>query len=307
MISEENCILIVPTLNPGIHLWREWIERYENQTFKPKVYIIDSGSNDGSFELSKEIGFYCHKIEKNKFDHGGTRNLGVTLSLIKNEKLQFAIFLTQDALLTNIDSLEKLIYPMNEGYAASYGRQLPHKKANYFAIFSRNTNYPKENRILEKKTISEFGIRAVYMSNSFSVYSLEKFLLHGKFPENIIFGEDMYLASKLIMNGERNYYNSDACVYHSHNYSAFQEFQRYFDIGVFHRKYPFIKNHIGGIKGEGFKYAKNEILFLIEHKKILTIKSMYFSFLKILAVSLGKYYNFVPNFFRKKISMNTNY
>ena len=154
MISEENCILIVPTLNPGIHLWREWIERYENQTFKPKVYIIDSGSNDGSFELSKEIGFYCHKIEKNKFDHGGTRNLGVTLSLIKNEKLQFAIFLTQDALLTNIDSLEKLIYPMNEGYAASYGRQLPHKKANYFAIFSRNTNYRKENRILEKKTIS---------------------------------------------------------------------------------------------------------------------------------------------------------
>jgi len=44
----------VPTLNPGLKAWADWIAALKAQHCQPqKVIIVDSGSDDGSLALTQ--------------------------------------------------------------------------------------------------------------------------------------------------------------------------------------------------------------------------------------------------------------
>jgi len=55
----------------------------------------------------------------------------------------------------------------------------------------------------------------------------------GWFKNNLILGEDTYAETKLLVAGYKLAYIAKAKVYHFHNYTIWEEFKRYFDIGVF--------------------------------------------------------------------------
>ena len=57
-------------------------------------------------------------------------------------------------------------------------------------------------------------------------------------------------------------YAGNAQCRHSHNYSIAEEFERYFDMGVFHAREPWIRQTFGGAGGEGLRYVKSELKFL---------------------------------------------
>src|SRR3954447_9272727 len=57
-----------------------------------ELLIVDSGSTDGSLEIAERHGARIHRIPKQEFSHGGTRNLAMELA-----QGEHVAFLTQDA------------------------------------------------------------------------------------------------------------------------------------------------------------------------------------------------------------------
>ncbi|BCH79609.1 hypothetical protein SEL3844_17250 [Salmonella enterica subsp. enterica serovar 4,[5],12:i:-] len=57
------------------------------------------------------------------------------------------------------------------------------------------------------------------------------------------------MAAKMIQAGYKVAYCAEAVVRHSHNYTPREEFQRYFDTGVFHACSPWIQRDFGGAGG----------------------------------------------------------
>ena len=85
-------------------------------------------------------------------------------------------------------------------------------------------------------------MKTAFNSNSFAAYRRKALKDVGGFPINTILSEDMYVTAKMLLKNWSVAYCADAKVYHSHNYTIWQEFKRYFDIGVFHAKEAWIRN-----------------------------------------------------------------
>ena len=59
-------------------------------------------------------------------------------------------------------------------------------------------------------------------------------------------------------------------AYHSHNYTFFEEFKRYFDVGVFHEKESWILEEFGQASGEGANYVKSSSLICRRGRTIIS-------------------------------------
>lgn len=276
--------LCVPTLNAG-NEWKEWLKGLLRQDASLDVSIvIDSSSEDHTVDLAKEAGLSVHQIDKACFNHGATRQLGVSLM----PDVDIVIFLTQDAMLASPDSINNLLLAFdNPDVGAAYGRQLPRKTAGAIEGHSRVFNYPGQSRINSLEDAKELGIKTAFISNSFSAYRRVVLMEVGGFPENTILNEDTYVAAKMLLNGWKVAYCSDAEVYHSHDYSYLEEFRRYFDIGVFHSREPWFRNELGHAEGEGVRYVKSELTYLLTRNPLLIPSAVFRTVFKFVGYKLG--------------------
>ena len=238
--------LVILTYQAG-RLWEQWLQSLDEQSLKPsKIIMIDSSSTDDTVPRAISYGLQPIIISPLTFNHGGTRNLAVELV----GDVDVIVFMTQDAIFDSTFSLSNIVRQFqNHSITAACGRQLPHLDANPLATHARLFNYPDESRIKSAADIPELGLNVAFMSNSFAAYRLDVFEQLGGFPENTILAEDMYLAAKIIQAGYKVAYCADAAVLHSHNYTPWDEFRRYFDIGVFHACEPWIQQQFGGAAG----------------------------------------------------------
>lgn len=296
--------LIVPTYQAG-SIWIEWLSAIKMQIVKPsQIVMIDSSSQDQTVALSQDAGITPIIISSSDFNHGGTRNLAVRQAPASD----ILIFLTQDALLNDPQAISEIIKFFNDlDISAVCGRQLPHYDANPLAIHARIFNYPAMSRIKSETDIPEFGLKVAFMSNSFSAYRRDVFEKLGGFPENTILAEDMYMASKMILAGYKVAYCAEAAVRHSHNYTPWEEFRRYFDIGVFHACEPWIQEKLGGASGEGLRFVKSEISYLWCHAPLWIPRALLTTACKLVGYKLGKNYEKLPTSWRPKLSMYKSY
>ncbi len=251
--------LVILTYQAG-RLWEQWLQSLDEQSLKPsKIIMIDSSSTDDTVPRAISYGLQPIIISPLTFNHGGTRNLAVELV----GDVDVIVFMTQDAIFDSTFSLSNIVRQFqNHSITAACGRQLPHLDANPLATHARLFNYPDESRIKSAADIPELGLKVAFMSNSFAAYRRDVFEQLGGFPENTILAEDMYLAAKIIQAGYKVAYCADAAVLHSHNYTPWDEFRRYFDIGVFHACEPWIQQQFGGAAGEGARFVKSELRYL---------------------------------------------
>ena len=176
--------LIVPTLNPG-KLWTQWLERYKLQTRRAdKMLVINSNAADPTPAIAKRYGFEVIDIPPNTFDHGKTRQLGVSWA----KGCDYCLFLTQDALLADPHSIANILNAIEHqpNVACAYGRQLPHTFANPIAAHARSFNYPDQPALKTFGDRKSLGIKAAFSSNAFAIYRREAILKAGGFPEKII-------------------------------------------------------------------------------------------------------------------------
>ncbi len=296
--------LIVPTLNAGV-LWHSWLQALGRQSRQPdRLLLIDSSSNDDTVKLAKEFGFELKVIPRSAFNHGGTRQLGVDAMA----DMDVIVFLTQDALLADSDAIANLVLAFEDpGVAAAYGRQLPHTNAGPIGSHARFFNYPADSQLRGLADKHRFGIKTVFISNSFAAYRRDALTGAGGFPVHTIMNEDTYVAGKLLLAGWRLAYRADAAVFHSHDYGFIDEFKRYFDIGVFHAKTAWLQQTFGHASGEGLRFIVSEARYLIKSAPWLIGSAALRTVLKWSGYKLGMSHRLMPSAFACRLSLHKAY
>lgn len=297
--------LFIPTLNAG-KLWKDVLEGVAKQTYPiSRLVIIDSGSTDGTLDLINEETCDLIQIDKKDFDHGGTRQMAAETF----PDADVFVFLTQDAILAEPDALAVMVRALEENPSLGmvYGRQLPHKNAKVLEAHARLFNYPAKSKVKGMEDTERYGIRTISCSNSFAAYRKTAFFDVNGFPSGSILGEDVLIAGKMLLRGWKMAYLSEAKIHHSHDYTATEEFKRYFDIGVFHANNQWIFEKFGRAESEGLKYLKSELNYTSKHNPLLIPKCLVATGAKLLGYNLGLHYQSLPVGLRKSFSMTKAY
>ena len=294
---------IIPVYN-GKNDLNRLFDYLQTQTTDFDLLVVDSSSTDGSRGLASARVGHIHVIPSIEFNHGGTRQLMVNM----NPGYEVYVFMTQDAYLNDPDAIANIVAPFADSkVGAVCGRQLAHLDATPLAQHARSFNYPKE---IVSKTMNDaprLGIKTAFMSNSFAAYRGEALKSVGGFPAHVIFAEDMFVAARMLMTGWNVVYAGDAQCRHSHNYTALEEFRRYFDMGVFHAREPWIRQAFGGAGGEGIRYVKSELSFLGFRHWYLWPSSILRNAIKLLGYKLGQQEVYLPLMLKRKLGMYRRY
>ena len=303
-VQSNDVALAILTCNAARY-WEAFREGVQKQSVRPKqVLVIDSASTDGTLQLAACSGFEAHSISRASFDHGRTRQLAVDILW----NVPVIVFLTQDAVLANQDSLRSLVAAFEDSsVGAAYGRQVPRPSATPIEAHARLFNYPAHSIVRNLDSRRTLGFKSIFLSNSFAAYRRDALLSVGGFPSSAIFGEDTIVTAKLHLAGWKTAYVAEAEVVHSHSYSAVEEMRRYFDIGVLHTHEAWLVREFGGTGGEGGRFVLSEMQFLRLNGPQHIPSALWRTFAKFLGYHLGKRERFLPLHIKRLFSMSKTY
>jgi rhamnosyltransferase len=220
MHTSNPIISIVVPIKNGISTLNDLIEGIKMQTLfdQTEVVIIDSASTDGSKEFLSQFDFVrVISIDPKTFNHGATRNLGVS-----HAKGEFILMTVQDATPVENVWLENMVSHFNDITVIGVcGQQVvphhknknPHKwyrpqsQGGTLAIHFEdaiefNNLLPKE----QKKLCRWDDVNAMYR---------KKALVEVPF-EPLAYGEDMVWAKTALQKGFKLVYDNSVPVYHYH-------------------------------------------------------------------------------------------
>jgi rhamnosyltransferase len=297
--------IIIPVRNGGAR-WREAARALREAVPDPNVVaVVDSSSSDGSDTVAAQCQFEVQSIDSRTFNHGRTRQEAADRF---GHDRQFVVFLTHDAVIEGPGSLVALLAPfVDPKVGATYGRQLPHHDARPFARHSATFLYPAASQMRTLADVPRYGLRTAHLSNSFAAYRLQALKECGGFSSQLILGEDVDVAFRMLRLGWSVKYCADALVRHSHDYSVFQEMQRYFDYGVFHAQLPQLVRDLGEPEGDGRKFVSSELQFLAGTAPWLMPVAFVRNAAKYLGYKLGRGFRSLPNGLRRRLSMTRGF
>ena len=301
--------VVIPVYKPGEEL-KQLLHKLNIQSVKVHKIILMNTEEKYWSEYTKaysEINQYdnieVHHLTKEEFDHGNTRNQGISYS-----EAEYILLMTQDAIPQNEYLVEILLKNFeNNKVAVAYGRQLPKEDCREAEKYTRSFNYPAASRVKSKEDINTLGIKAFFCSNVCAMYKREIFHKLGGFTKKTIFNEDMIFAGNAIKEGYLIAYEAKAEVIHSHNYGNMEQFHRNFDLGVSQKEHPEV---FDGIKSEseGIKLVKKTASHLWKnHCKMQVLPMIVQSGFKFIGYKLGKNYTKLSKSFVIKCSMNKSY
>lgn len=223
--------VVIPTLNGGARFC-ELLEMIFAQRLDHafEVLCVDSGSTDGSPEFAAKRGARVYSIDRNSFNHGLTRNLG-----IQKAKGEFIALTVQDALPQDDQWLAALVESIEEDEenAASYSRQIPREDCNPI-IKDRLMNWSASRverevqSLPEDQKLADLDPMARLKIISFdNVSSCLRRSVWDQIPFSARnFGEDVAWAHSVIQAGYNIVYTPRSAIIHSHNNSVLYEFKR---------------------------------------------------------------------------------
>lgn len=231
------CSLVIPTKNGG-PLFRRVVHALQNQTYwnKTEFVIVDSGSSDDTIEVARKAGAKVVQIDPTTFNHGATRDLGISIA-----SSEFVILMVQDALPNDNYLIETLLKSFEDDeVAGAYARQIPQADADI--LTKRNLNNWLTGRMEreEKRLESQDWYKGLsplekyFFCNFDNVCSAIRKSIWEKENFGLInFGEDIDWAERVLKCGYKIVYEPTAAVIHSHNRSLIYEYKRTY---VCHRK-----------------------------------------------------------------------
>jgi len=228
-MSKSTVSIVIPTLNGGrlFHRCLDAISRQElDRPFE--IVVVDSGSRDGSDLVAESYGRVI-RIRKSEFNHGLTRNMGVSES-----KGDLVALLVQDAVPCDKFWLQRLVDVFDDPLAGgAYSRQIPRPGSNpVVAARLKRWSAGGSERVVKKITDQdrfeamspEQKVGIVGFDN---VSSMIRRSAWEKFPfPKADFGEDTGWAMSVLRAGWRLVYEPSSAVQHSHSKSLWYEFKR---------------------------------------------------------------------------------
>jgi rhamnosyltransferase len=304
VVDRSQVAVIIPTYNAGKH-WTSLSDGLRMQGLPAsQILIVDSSSEDGTRELAEVEGYQVFRIDRCDFNHGGTRKLALELV----PWASVVVYLTQDAVLATPDAVDLLLSAFDDRQvAAAYGRQLPRPGAGPIEAHARLFNYPPQSSVRDLESRHTLGIKAAFLSNSFSAYRVSELLEVGGFPSEVIMAEDAIVAGRLLLAGWKTAYVAEAQVYHSHPFTVAQEFQRYFDTGVYHREEGWLTERFGDPGGEGKRFVMSELAYLTPRHVQLFPYALIRTVFKIIGYQLGLHKAALGTGLSKRLSYHKGY
>ncbi|MBE0598080.1 MAG: glycosyltransferase family 2 protein [Desulfuromonadales bacterium] len=282
---------------------RKYLKPMQDALQAQKVPLHDILLLDSAADPVRADEWPCGRIRRihpGTFDHGGTRRQA--LRFLGDADL--IVFLTQDALPTESDSIGNLIAEFaNPSVGVAFGRQLPRPEASPMEAHPRLFNYPAYSRVKSSADIPRLGIKTAFISNSFAAYRRTALEAIGGFPARCIVSEDTFIAARLLLAGWEVSYCAEAKVHHSHPYGYGQEFKRYFDVGVFHAREPWVRREFGGAEGEGSRYLKSEMQYLGRVAPHLIPSALVRNGLRYLGFRVGLGERWLPLAIKRQLTM----
>jgi len=274
-VEDIKVLVVIPILNPTEWFFSDVIGKLHRQSIFPKILLINSGNKIKNGEYG------VVNIPKKEFNHANTRNIALRY------KADFYLFMTQDATPYDDYLIENLLKGFDENeVVVSYARQVPYADANAIEVFTKMTNYPEISKTKSKSDLADFGIKTFFSSDSCAMYCGEYFRKIGGFKKDLNTNEDMEFVARAIMNDKKVAYCAHAIVYHSHNLSLKEIWQRYQEIGKFFRENSWIFQEVAKYKkaqSTGVQQALNELKYLAKNKPICIPRSILTSIVKYLS------------------------
>ena len=260
----ETVSLIIPTLNAEGEIGA-LIEALLGQSRVPnEILVVDSSSDDGTVGIAssyREVS--VEGIDRRDFDHGLTRDRA-----LRRSSGDIACFMTQDAVPANDAFIENLVAPIlsDPSVAVSSGRQLPKADARRFEQLVRAFNYTDESNVRSRDDVPRLGIKAYFATDVCAAYRRSAYLELGGFGSTDM-SEDMLMAAKAVKAGWKVAYAADAEVYHSHNLTPRQQYERNFAIGRFLERNADLLSCASEV-GEGGRLARDVATALVKEANI---------------------------------------
>lgn len=212
--------VVIPTKNGESTLYR-CLEAIAGQTYsKVEVIIIDSGSNDQTLSIAAQFPFVrVLGIPPHTFNHGATRNLGVS-----EAKGEYVLLTVQDAYAANNRWIKMMLdhFLKDPEVAGVCGQQIvPHdpdkNPHEWFRPYS--TPVPKVVHYKDPVIINTLALQELYKvcgwDNVNAMYRKE---ILEKHPfRRISFAEDMAWAKEVVSAGQKIVYDYNCRVYHYHH------------------------------------------------------------------------------------------
>ncbi len=226
-----------------------------------EILFLLTESKDNSEQLLKNNKCNYEIVKKSEFSHSLTREKAAMKS-----NADIVCFITQDVVIKDDKWLYNLTKNILKGNcAAAYSRQIT--KYNNIEKYTRERNYPDYSFMRSKNDIEKYGLRTFFFSDAASAVDLKAFKkVKGYDSKKLTISEDMYLAYKLITNGYKISYESDSIVYHSHNFTLKQIYDRYKLTGIFFKENSYLDNY--GTNSSGADLAKYVLKRIVQEKNI---------------------------------------
>ena len=246
---------------------------------KIRYVLTESKDNTEEYLINNKIDY--RKIKKEEFSHSLTREKEALESTA-----DIVVFITQDIVIEDELWLYNLTKDIDDNIVASYSRQLT--KYNNIEKYTRESNYPDKDIIKSKDSINELGLKTFFFSDAASAINTKIFKkLNGYDNKNLPISEDMYIAYKIIMNGYKIKYCSNSVVYHSHNFTLKELYNRYKLTGKFFKENSYLDQY--GTTDSGAKLAKYILKRIFEDKRyILLLRYPFDMAARLLGMKVGK-------------------
>lgn len=213
--------IVVPTYNAGKQ-WEEFLRRVGAQKGVEEVELVavDSGSRDQTVALSREFGANVIEITQEQFSHSYARNLGA-----ENARGDIVIFMTQDALPSDENWVQKMIQPIVSGEAAAVSckEQCPEGTELYYRVnswghigFTGIRHHDQLGEGSREESVTELRPSASLNDVACAVNKR----VFKRFYYRFGYGEDLDLGIRLLQNGYKVKLLSSVVVIHGHNRTA---------------------------------------------------------------------------------------
>ncbi|MEE2886469.1 MAG: glycosyltransferase [Planctomycetota bacterium] len=226
--------LVMPTLNAG-DLLEEVLAGVDQQPDAANLerVAIDSGSTDGTVERLRNHGFEVHGIDKSEFNHGSTRDLGISKT-----SGEVIVLLTQDAVPADGHWLNTLVSTYdNPQVGAAYCRQIPRDNCNplikkRILEWTAGRADPIEQRLEGDPATAFEALEPMQRLRTCAYDNVAGSVRRATWKEIPFgyrrFGEDVAFGKRLILSGQSIMYEPRSAVVHSHNRSPKDEGKRIF-------------------------------------------------------------------------------
>lgn len=253
-----------------------------NTDFILEILYVVTKSIDESENILKKLNCNYTLIEPKDFSHSRTREM-----MAEKATGDIIVFISQDIKMKNDLWLKNLITPIINGECeASFSRQICEN--NSIEKYTREKNYPEVSRIVSKEDIEKYGLLTFFYSDASSAVRTKIYReLNAYDGKDMPTNEDMYFAHKLIHVGYRIKYCADSEIYHSHEFTFRQLYNRYYDTGIFFKQNPYFKKYKGN--ESGFALAKYVFKRSLKEKNIKVLFNLLPNFgIRFIAKFLGE-------------------